>query len=191
MQTTQQETNKRNVRLAPFLLTLLCFILPFIQISCRVDKSHTLKVASLTGIQLVTGTEIEQKDPFSGQVQKQKIPSEKWVVFTLICAAAASLLCFVTGAAGKLLPALLGVGGFICMLVVKKRFDDQMLKEGQGLLTIEYGLGFIATCILLLLGAAICGYHYNQAKKEAAAQATPTSAGTAEASVSATADRKT
>jgi hypothetical protein len=186
-----QETNKRNLRLAPFMLTLLCFTLPFIQISCRVDESQTLKVASLTGIQLVTGTEIEQKDPFSGRVQKEKIPSEKWVVYALICATAATLLCFVSGAAGKLLPALLGVGGFICMLVVKKRFDDQMLREGQGLFTIEYGLGFIATCILLLLGAAICGYHYNEAKKGGLAQATPITAQNTEAPASANTDRKT
>jgi hypothetical protein len=188
---TPQETNKRNLRLAPFVLTLLCFILPFIQISCRVDKSQTLKVASLTGIQLVTGTEIEQKDPFTGQVQKQKIPSEKWVVYALVCAAAATLLCFVSGAAGKLLPALLGAGGFICMLVVKKRFDDQMLKEGQGLLTIEYGLGFIATCILLLVGAAMCGYHYNEAKKKATVQTAPRPPQGIEPEASATTDRST
>jgi len=65
------------------------------------------------------------------------------------------------------------------MLVIKKPFDDEMLRtatESGGLLTIEYGCGFIATCILLLVGAAICGYHYNEEKKKAGAQENPTRA---------------
>lgn len=168
MQQNPDETNKQRLRFAPFVLALFCFILPFIQISCRGQK-----LVSLTGVQLVTGTEIEQKDPFTGQTKSEKIPSQKWVAFAFTCAVAAAGLCFVSGPAGKLLPALLGVAGFACMIVVKKQFDDEMLKEGSGLLTIEYLPGFIATCVLLLAGAAVSGYHFNDAKKRAPIEAVP------------------
>lgn len=160
MDTNISEKTKRQIRVAPFIITLICFILPFIQISCQGQK-----VVALTGLQLATGTEIDQKDPFSGEVQKKPIPRETTILLVLVCAAAATGLCFVTGKAGKLFPAIAGGIGFVLMLVAKSRFDNDILKEGQGVLSVGYAIGFILVCIFLLAGAVICGFQYKQGDK--------------------------
>jgi hypothetical protein len=145
------ENKKRKIRCAPFALALICFFLPFIQVSCQGQKS-----TSLTGLQLATGTEIVQRDPWSGRKEIQTIPSEKSIVFVLICAAVATGAAFVAGKKGSLIPAISGGLGFVLMLVAKSRLDNQTLEEGQGMLTIEYQVGFIAVCLLLLGGAIYC-----------------------------------
>lgn len=160
MEINTTEKKKRQIRVAPFVITLICFILPFIQISCRGQK-----IVALTGLQLATGTEIDQKDPFSGQVQKKEIPRETTILLVLICAAAAIGLCFVAGKAGKLYPAIAGGIGFILMLVAKSRLDNDAIKEGQGGLSIDYQIGFILVCIFLLVGAVLCGFQYQQEDK--------------------------
>ncbi|MGA2656531.1 MAG: hypothetical protein ABSH34_03330 [Verrucomicrobiota bacterium] len=154
---TSQQVRRRQFRAAPFVLALLCFLLPFITISCQ-----GVKAVSLTGLQLAAGTTIEQRDPITGQAHREKIPSETSVLLVLLCTAAAAGLCFASGRSGALLPAVAGAAGFLLMLVAKSHFDSQTLEQGRGVLAVGYEMGFILTCLLLLAGAGLCGFQYKQ-----------------------------
>ncbi len=157
--------------MAPFAIAIICFALPFIQISCSGRKMVTL-----TGIQLVTGTKIQPDNALGnalggalsaladqGQEQPQKVDSEPTIVLTLICAVAGLGLCFVPGKTGRLLPAIAGAAGFVCMLMAKSRFDADIVKQGQGILTVEYVTGFMLTCLSLLAGTGLSAFQLKQA----------------------------
>lgn len=178
------------VRIAPFILAVVCFIFPFIQISCRVPGNGTLKVASLTGLELVTGTELTYKNPLTGEREKQKVPGEKLVLAALICIFIALLMCFLGGSAGRLLPAAFAVSAFICLVVEKIRFDKQAAEQGEGLLTVACGFGFIATCILLLGGAGVGDYEYFVRGKSVLNAPAPTRSGSDRAPASTNADQQ-
>jgi hypothetical protein len=64
--------------LIPYGAALLCFFLPFVSLSCQGQRIHTL-----TGIQLVTGTEIERTGPF-GEKTAQRVRPEFPAIVGLI-----------------------------------------------------------------------------------------------------------
>jgi len=47
------EQKTAGIRIAPYAIAIVYFILPFVQLSCEGEK-----MISFTGVQLVTGTEI-------------------------------------------------------------------------------------------------------------------------------------
>ncbi len=54
---TSKESIYQKIRVIPYLLALLCFLLPFVTISCQDER-----LMSLTGIQLVISQKIKQPD---------------------------------------------------------------------------------------------------------------------------------
>lgn len=141
-----------------FALILICFFLPFFEVSCQGNS-----IISVNGMQMAFGTEIQQPTMF-GPPQIQKIPGDGLVLLTLLVAAAGLGLSFIKGKLGSLLPAISGAIGFILMLIVKLRIDNDVLKQGGGMLTVEYALGFIAVCLLFLISAAANGFLYHLEK---------------------------
>lgn len=151
----------RQIRLVPFVLALLCFALPFAEVSCQGQK-----VASISGFDFALGKQIEVRDPTSGQIQKKQLSTVTGFAVALGCVVASILLGFVAGNAGKLLPGAAGVGGFISMIVGKADFDGQMLKDGQGMFVCQWVTGFFVACLLLLAGALLAGYQAFQALQQ-------------------------
>lgn len=142
----------KRISAGAFALALLCFFLPFVHVSC-----HGEKLASFTGLQLVTGTTIEQKDIWSGETKKEEIGAEPLAIFVVVAGVAGILLAMVKGKTGSLAGIVAGSVGFILLLVLKAKIDNQILKEGEGLLRPEYGAGFWLSCLLLLAGAGLNG----------------------------------
>jgi len=107
-------------------LTLICFFLPFTHISCEGRK-----VASLTGIQLVTGTSVTVEG------KTEKIDPEPLAIL-LLCTA-------VVGLAVKTrtrVSIIVGVIGLTLLLFLKAEIDSEVLKRGEGVLKAEYAVGF-------------------------------------------------
>jgi hypothetical protein len=165
---TSPEFRASQIRFAPFALTVLSFALPFVEISCQGKKA-----LALTGIELVTGTEIEQRDQLTGAVKKQKVESEGLFVAAAACTVAAAALCFASGAAGKLLPAVAGVVGIALMLFGKSRFDEKLAKEGQGVMANTWEIGFVLACVLLLIGTLVAGFHMLQSSQQKPSEPAP------------------
>jgi len=156
--TTPRETKMRQLRIAPFALALICFLLPFVEVSCQGRKMVTL-----TGLQLATGTQIQQRDAFSGQAQTREIPREPLVFFVLLCTVVATGYCFVSGSRGRKVSALAGTLALILLFVAKSKMDNDAVREGQGMLIVGYGIGYIFTCVLLVVGVAISGWQMSLA----------------------------
>lgn len=166
--TTPQESKSRQLRLAPFALALICFLLPFVEVSCQGQK-----LADLNGVQLSFGTTLQQRDPFSGQIKTQHVNREPLVLGALIGAVLATAYCFVPGPRGKKVSAILGLLTLLLLLFAKSKISSDALREGNGVLQVNFGIGYTFTCVLLVVGAAISFWQMSQSTPAPAAAPPP------------------
>jgi hypothetical protein len=148
-------------------LALICFFLPFTHISCQGEK-----VATFTGVQLVTGTTIEQTEMFSEGKKAKKIAPEPLAILVLFSTIAGLGLSFLKGKESTLASAIAGGAGLIFLLLLKAKIDNEVLKEGEGVLRVEYGAGFWLILLLFLFAAGLNGFLFSQLKKGTEEQAT-------------------
>jgi hypothetical protein len=149
------------IKLSPviFVLALICFFLPFVDFSCQGQK-----VATLTGIQLVTGTNFEQSSMFGGQAKTEKVPSEPLAILSILCVILGLGLSFLKDKKSKIAPAISGLAGLTFLLLLKAKIDNDVLREGGGVLRVEYDIGFWLTFLLLLIAAGWHGYLFSRRK---------------------------
>lgn len=133
---------------AIFIIILICFFLPFINITCQGEK-----VATLTGIQLVTGTTIEQPSMFGAKGKTKKVEGELMALLAFISAIVGLILSFLKNRKISLAIAIVGGVGLLFLLLLKNKLDNDMLREGQGMLQLEYSIGFWLTFIFFILAA--------------------------------------
>jgi hypothetical protein len=127
---------------------LICFLFTFINISCQKQR-----FVSLTGVQLAFGTTIETPKMFGG-TEKKKIDPAPLVTFSLIAAVAGLVLSL--SAAGRKLSVFAGAAGFVLLMIYKSNTDRDVLREGGGLIQVDYGGGFIIA-VILFAAAAVLG----------------------------------
>lgn len=154
-----------------FVLTLVCFFLPFITISCQ-DRD----VITMTGVQMATGVEMAAPSSLaessgigglSGLSELKKIPGTLTAVLAF-CAAAAGLtttLLLNNRQQRYLIPAISGAVGVLLLLWIKSSTDDSVLKQGSGMIKVNYGLGFWLALILFLGAAGLNGYQMIETQK--------------------------
>jgi hypothetical protein len=142
-------SNVKKASPAVFILALICFFLPFVTFSCEGRK-----VLSLTGIQLVTGSTIQQPQMF-GPSQSQKVGAEPLAVLALLCGLAGLGLSFLKGQTSSIAPAATGVLATILLLALKSKLDGDALQQGGGVLQVNYDVGFYLVEILFLAAVAL------------------------------------
>ncbi|MBL7209075.1 MAG: zinc-ribbon domain-containing protein [Dehalococcoidia bacterium] len=145
---------------AIFAIALICFFLPFITVSCGGQK-----VATLTGVQLVTGTAIEQPDLFGEGQQAETLDGEPLAILAFLSAVAGLGLSFIKGRKIVIAPAISGVAGSILLLLLKSKIDNEILSEGAGMIQVEYGIGFWLTILVFLSAAGLNGFLFLQSEK--------------------------
>jgi len=144
----------RTISPALFGITVICFFLPFVTVSCQNQS-----LASFSGIQLAFGTTMEQPSLF-GQAQSRKIDGIPAALLALI-ACGVGLFVGIVGAQGdsKPIPSLLAaVSGLVLLLFLKSGLDDEILKQGNGLLHADFSPGFWLACLLQLSAVGLNGY---------------------------------
>jgi lysylphosphatidylglycerol synthetase-like protein (DUF2156 family) len=135
------------IRIAPFAVGVICFILPFVQISCDGKK-----MMSMTGVQLVTGSEM--KDPMTEKTKK--IPAEPLAVVTLLAMLAGAGLSISAKRGSAISSAVAGGVAAIAMLVLKTRMDAEVTKQASGFpITVEYLVGFWVVCLAAVAGIVL------------------------------------
>ena len=135
------------IRIAPYVIGIACFILPFIQISCSGEK-----VMSFTGVQLVTGSEMA--NPMSDE--KQKIPPEPTAIIALVALVVGVVFAIQLSRGGAILSAISGGAAVISMIVLKTNMDAEIMKEAGGMaITADYQMGFWGVCIASAAGAIL------------------------------------
>jgi hypothetical protein len=146
-------------RLTPglFAATLVCFILPFVDVSCQGER-----VVELSGVELATGKTVEQKGVF-GEVRVKHVPASGWAIAAVACAVAG----IASGVARTRVPAFaapaLGAAGAVLLVVLRSRVDADVVARGEGMLRAEWGGGYWLT-LVLFLAAAVVGYATREAE---------------------------
>ena len=151
----------KKVSPAVFGIALICFLLPWVNFSCQ-----GYKVASFTGLQLVTGTTIQQQDMF-GETKNYKIKSEPLAVAVLLVTIVGFVLSFLKSAKSSLITSIVGVLAFVLLLLFKSKIDTDAVNQSQGMIQAEYAIGFWLALILFIAAAALNGYIYFSSKPPA------------------------
>lgn len=124
-------------------------------------------MAELSGINLVTGTTIEQSSQIDDEMQDlfgdefkdeqeeaetdKKIESRTEAIIAFAAAILALLLTRIP--VSRWIPAALGVLGFICLIWLKINLDQETKQEGEGILEVTYLYGY---WLALLAFASAC-----------------------------------
>ncbi|MDY0081793.1 MAG: hypothetical protein RBR74_01290 [Ignavibacteriaceae bacterium] len=134
---------------------ILCFFLPFVNLTCSGQK-----IMSLSGFQLITGTEINASGML-GDFSEKNVPSDKKEVdpqplalFALISAIAGLGLSFVRKKMTALITVVISVIGFIFLILLKINLDGDVELSAQNVLSLDYQLGYWIA-VLLFIGSAI------------------------------------
>lgn len=132
-----------------FGAVLLCSFLPFVSVTCQGQR-----LATLTGIQLVSGTTIHEPTGFDGGSGKAHRMKPEPLVIAAYGFALIGLLVSLTHGTGDSRPvaAIAGLGS-VCLLIARARIDSQAGEAGFGMpgLSIEYELGFWISLLLFCL----------------------------------------
>ncbi|MGB9774212.1 MAG: hypothetical protein ACP5ON_10705 [Bacteroidota bacterium] len=148
-----------------FSLVILAFFLPFINVSCSRQK-----VASVTGIQLVSGTVI-QRPGGSGKVDSQQVKPEPEAITAFVSGILGLVVSFVRGKPGYVGSAGAGFVGGVALLLLKSRLDKEAVKHASSMLVLEYDIGFWVAFVLFLAAIAAGTYlHTHERTREAIAK---------------------
>lgn len=116
---------------------LVFFLMPFMTLTCG-----GAKLITMNGVQLATGTTLESKQPFSGTSKKEQIKPEPLAAIAAIVAIATLGLAFVGGQFGKI-SSRIGAGACaLSLLAMKFKVEDNLLKEGKGVVGLQWEFGF-------------------------------------------------
>ena len=134
---------------------ILCFFMPFVNLTCSGQK-----IKSLSGFQLITGTEVKANEMF-GELSENNEPREKnevdpqpLALFALISAVAGLGLSFIRKKIITLITAAISVLGFILLILLKVILDGDAKLSAQNVLTLDYQFGYWLA-VLLFIGSAI------------------------------------
>lgn len=136
------EKKTKYISPAMFALIVLCFFLPFVTVSCENQQ-----IASVSGIQLVTGTSIENQ--YTGD--KEEIPADTKVIVAFACAVAGIIIGFQKGKIKNGLSAILGAIGFIALILFRVGFDTRVAERGDGMLKAQFESGLWITMVLFII----------------------------------------
>jgi zinc ribbon protein len=157
---------KSKVSPAIFVIATLCFLLPFVTVSCNGQK-----VASLSGMELATGTTVEQPQVL-GPAQKKNVGGEPLAAVAGICAIAGIGLSFL-GARLAIAPAISGAAGALMLLLLQSKLSSDITKEAQGMFRLDFEAGYVLALLFFVAGAAWNFYLFFQGRKMAAPASSP------------------
>lgn len=152
---------RRKISPALFTLTLICFFLPFITVSCRQEE-----IATLNGIDLAIGKTVRQPSIFGNQSKEEKIPADPLATIALISGVIGLGTSFLKAKKSAIAPAGAGIVGFILLLMLKSKIDSEIVKQGQGLLLVSYGFGFWLAFIFFISATFLNVYSLIDSQKD-------------------------
>jgi hypothetical protein len=167
---------------AAFAVAVVCFILPWVNLSCEGQR-----VATFTGLQLVTGTAVQQQDMFSQRLNQtraqelqrkvqhgemtqeqadrqanepSRVGSEPLAVAVLLSTVLGLALSFLRGGKSAIIPAVVGLAASILLLLLKSKIATDAIDQSEGMVHAEFAIGFWVVLILSLGAAALNGFLY-------------------------------
>ncbi len=158
------KTYGRKYSPAAFGLAILCFVLPFTHISCQGER-----VASLSGLQLVVGTEISgaELQGFGDMrdASREKVNPEPLAILALVIAIVGVAVGFRKDKKGRIASIAAGAAGAVVLLLLKLKIDNEVATEGEGLLEVAYGSGYYLAFLFLIGAAALHVWLFLETKR--------------------------
>ena len=150
-------------RISPalFTLILICFFLPFITFSCRQEP-----ITTLNGVELATGKTIKSPSVLGQQTKEEKIPPEPLATLALLSGLVGLGTSFIKAKKSAIGAVGSGTTGFILLLMLKSKIDDEIVKQGQGIILVSYGFGFWMAFLFFVSAALINIYSLVQDKDD-------------------------
>lgn len=150
----------RKISASVFGLILVCFLLPFVTVSCQ-----NTPVVRLNGFNLAIGTTINTPSPLDGSPKINRIPGEAFATGALLCATIGVATSFLKPKKSTVIPAVSGGLGFLFLLFLKSKLEDDILRQGTGMLMIDFQSGYWLAFLLFIGATALNGYRYSQSRK--------------------------
>lgn len=142
-----------------FGLAILCFLLPFVSVSCSGQK-----IVTFTGLQLVTGTSFNE--PKQHANQSKKIKAEPFAVLALASGIIGIGFTFSRSKKSAATAAALGAIGLVMLLILQSNLRDALLKEG-GPLQLGIEIGYWLAALFYVAAAGLNGLVFLRNKDHA------------------------
>jgi hypothetical protein len=133
---------------ASFAAVLVCFFLTFANVSCQGRR-----VATFSGREMAFGTEVHQQSLF-GSDEVKKVPGES-LALAALGAAVAGLLLSVGRRATRTLTAIAGAAGALLLLLLHNKVDQDVLRSGGGMLTLDFAPPYYLAVAMFVAGAVL------------------------------------
>lgn len=137
---------------AAYLLALICFLLPFVEVSCNGQK-----VVSLTGIQLLAGPQVGGGTGIFAQPQQQVKP-ETSVVVAFVAGIAGLVLSVLKQRRTDIIGAVCGIIGGGSLLALQQSILSGAPPQAMGLIQIQYQPAYFLSVLLFFAGSVMMFY---------------------------------
>jgi hypothetical protein len=125
-----------------------------------------MPVARLNGLNLVVGTTINTPSPLGGPPKINRIPGEPFATGAFLCATIGVATSFLKPKKSALIPAVSGGLGVLFLLFLKSKLEDDILRQGTGMLIIDFQSGYWFAFLLFIGATAINAYTNVQHRKK-------------------------
>jgi len=142
-----------------FVIVLISFLLPWVSFSCSGNK-----FASLTGLDIVTGTTIERPTP-GNENREETIPSDAFAIVTLALTVFGLILALLQRWISSLFPAISALAATITLLLVRSRIENEVGDQTRGLLHADFEFGFWLAFLSLLAATIISARLFMERRK--------------------------
>jgi len=140
---------------------VILFFLPFVNLSCGGQT-----IMSVTGFQLITGTEINPTGMFGGEMnssdelktdQKKEIESQPLALFAFVAAIIGLIISFFKMRIPALINIVVSISGVVFLLLLKVSLDGNpdLNVSGQNVITLDYQFAYWLSIILFIIGAVV------------------------------------
>lgn len=156
---------------ALFGLVIVCFFLPFVNLSCSGQT-----VMTLTGFQLITGSEysepnvmgqnmFDQDNQNNADNKSREIKSQLMALLAFLAALVGLAVGFIRKKMTAIFSLIIAVLGTVFLILLKINMDSDVALNGEGIMNLEYQTGYWLTIILFIAAAAAHWFIYNEKKK--------------------------
>jgi Bacterial SH3 domain len=160
--------NTRNYIPGLFGIAALLFIFNFCELGCQGQR-----FATVTGIELVTGTEIEepkQQNPFGfndpSEEKSRKMAGNMWAVIALAAAVAGLIIFLIRHKQEDIVGAIAGVAGAVSLLLLKGELTASITAEGRGMITVEFLFPFWGSFLALASAGTMSFLRSKQSRQQ-------------------------
>jgi uncharacterized membrane protein len=103
----------------------------------------------------------------SRRAVRDRVDPEPFAILAFLLAAAGLGVGFLRDKRGWIGGCIAGAAGILALLLLKMKIDNDVLREGEGVLQVEYGIGFYLAFLVFLCAAALNVFLFLDAKKQA------------------------